>query len=70
MCAEALHKEPYLLKYVHDHLKTQEMSNEAVHNRPYLMELIPNSFKTQEMCIRKVKEVTLITLKSMFYATR
>ena len=70
MCVEVLHKEPYLQKYAHDHLKTQEMSNEAVHNKPYLMELTPNSLKTQEMCLRKLKEVTLITSKSMFYATR
>ena len=55
MCKEAVHREPYTLKHVHDHLKTQEMCEDVIHFKPEEIFLIPDCFKTQEMCIRAVK---------------
>ena len=43
------------LKFVPDHLKTQEMCNETMCITPEAFHLIPNRFKTQEMCIKAIE---------------
>ena len=45
----------YLLGYVPDHFKTQEMCNKAVNIKSLLLVHVPGSFKTQEMCIKVVE---------------
>ena len=52
MCIKALEEDPYQLKYVPDHFKTQEMFNEAVRNNAAVFFLVSGRFKTQEMCIK------------------
>ena len=44
------------LKYIPDHLKTQDMSSQTVSNNPYLLKHVPNHFKTQKMCERAVEK--------------
>ena len=43
-------KTPYVLRYVPDYLKTQEICKEAVSNNPYALEHVPDHLKTQQMC--------------------
>ena len=44
------------LKYIPDHLKTQEMCDEAVDIGPRLLEFVPDHFKTQEMCDKALRD--------------
>ena len=48
--------EPYNLKFVPDHLKTQEMYNKAVCIVSRSLAYIPDHFKTQEICDKAVWE--------------
>ena len=45
---------PYILKFVPDYFKTQEMCK-GVGFRPWLIGHVPDHFKTQEMCNKVVK---------------
>ena len=56
MCNEAVQSEPWVLRFVPDHYKTQEMCNEAVQSEPEVLRLVPDQLKTQEMCNRAVYE--------------
>ena len=47
MCEKAVEKYPWLLKYIPDHLKTQEMCNEVVQEIPCLLEYVPLSVQEQ-----------------------
>ena len=50
MCNEAVQSEPFVLEYVPDRYKTQEMCNEAVQSEPEVLRLVPDWFVTlQEM---------------------
>ena len=50
-CAnEAVQMVPWVLRYVPDQYKTQEMCNEAVQRVPWVLELVPDQIVTQEMC--------------------
>ena len=42
MCERAIENEPYILKYVPDHFKTQE--------EPWSFKYIPDHLKTQKVC--------------------
>ena len=42
----AVMKNPEILKFVHDHLKTKKMSKHAVKKLPYLLWYVPNQYKT------------------------
>ena len=55
MCSKAVRIKSCTLKYIPDHLKTQEVCNEAVHIKPYTLKYIPDHLKTQEMCIKAVE---------------
>ena len=50
MCNETVAQFSYALRYVPEHLKTQQMCNEAVSNNPAVFFLAPDHLKTQEMC--------------------
>ena len=54
MCKKAVEEDTNLLKYVLDHLKTQEM---CIKDRgcPWLIGYIPDHFKTQDICIKAVE---------------
>ena len=39
-------KNPEMLKFVSDHLKTKKMCKHAVRKLPYLLRYVPNQFKT------------------------
>ena len=53
MCNKAVHREPYILRYVSDHLKTQEMCDEAV---PIIF---PDEYKTKRICNEAVSFIIL-----------
>ena len=42
MCGETVLREPYILWYVPDHLKTQEICERAVEDEPETLEYVPN----------------------------
>ena len=42
----------YLILFIPDHLRTQEMCNEVMRNNPIGFFFIPDHFKIQEMCIK------------------
>ena len=46
---------PYLLRFISVHLKTQEMCEEAVHITPTAFLLIPDHFKTLGICDAAVR---------------
>ena len=55
MCHKAVRREPHTLRYVPDHLKTQEMCNDVMRINSVVFFLIPDRFKKQEMCIIAVE---------------
>ena len=55
MCNEAVTHNPYVLRFISVHLKTQEMCDEAVHITPTAFFLIPDHFKTLGMCDAAVR---------------
>ena len=54
MCKHAVKKLPFIIKYVPDRHKTQQMRDKAVHNYAHVLKLIPNCYKTQKMCGKAV----------------
>ena len=47
---------PYLLRYVPDHFKTEEMCKKAVEQASWQLENVPDQFKTQKMCEKAVED--------------
>ena len=58
MCAEAVRKEPDLLKYVPNLLKTQEICAKVVSKEPYQLKYVPDYLKKQNMCAAAAKSLT------------
>ena len=56
MCNRAVQSYPWVLKYVPDQYKTQEMCNEAVEKNAWMLEHVPDQFVTQKMCNEAVKK--------------
>ena len=52
---EAMHIDSYLLLYVPDQYKTQQICNELMCTRPAFFDLVPDCLKTQEMRIKGVE---------------
>ena len=44
-------KNPEMLKFIPDHLKTKQMCNYAVKKLPYLLRYVPNQYKTKKCVI-------------------
>ena len=42
-------RNPEMLKYVPNHLKTKKMCKHAVKKIPFLMRYVPDQYKTQQM---------------------
>ena len=55
MCIKAAEESPYMLKYILDQFKTQEMCIKAVEPGPWQLYHVPDHFKTQEMCGKAVR---------------
>ena len=49
-------KNPEMLKFVPDHLKTKEKCNHAVKKLPYLLKYVPDQYKTPKICDKAVIE--------------
>ena len=65
MCNEAVHRDPYALRYVPDNLKTQGMCNEEVHKSRWCLKYVPDHLKTEEMYNKAVStDVQLVAEKS------
>ena len=48
MCEKAVKDEPYVMKYVPDHFKTQKLCYKAVKNDPSFLQSVPDWFITKE----------------------
>ena len=46
----SVEKNPFLLKYIPDKYKTEDMCNNAVNSKPWVLQYVPDQFKTQDMC--------------------
>ena len=47
MFTEAIEEDPWSLRFVPDHFRTQEIGAEAVHKEPYFLQEIPDHLKTR-----------------------
>ena len=43
-------KNPEMLRYVSDHLKTKNMCKNAVKKFPFVIKYVPDQYKTNEIC--------------------
>ena len=50
MCKHAVEKLPYLLGYVPDQYKTQQMWNKGILENGGTLKSVPRGYKNQEMC--------------------
>ena len=57
-------KNPGMLKFVPDHLKTKKMCKHAVKKLPYLLRYVPDQYKAQQICDKAILE-NVGTLKSV-----
>ena len=49
-------KNPEILKYVPDHLKTKKLCKHAVKKLRYLSRYVPEQYKTQQICDKVILE--------------
>ena len=49
-------KNPEMLEFVPDHLKTKKLCKYAVKKLPYLLRYVPNQYKTQQMRDKAILE--------------
>ena len=49
-------KNPEMLKFVSDHLKTKKMCKHAVKKLPFLIRYVPYQYKIQKMCNKDILE--------------
>ena len=54
MCSKVVRMDPWLLKYIPDHFKTQDMCYEAVEEDLSNLRYVSDHFKMQEMCVKTV----------------
>ena len=54
----AIIKDPEILKFVPDYLKTNKMCKNAVKKLPFIIKYIPGHFKTKEMCDKVVLKIS------------
>ena len=47
---KALARDPYMLKFIPDHLKAQEVCEGAVEKDSWVLKFVSDHLKTQEMC--------------------
>ena len=60
MCDKAVELYPWMLEYVPDQFKTQEMCNKAVEKDPGMLRYVLDRFITQEMCNKVVEKYSII----------
>ena len=49
-------RNPEIVKYVPDYLKTKEMCKNSVEKLPFLTRYAPDQYKTQQMCDKAILE--------------
>ena len=54
MCKHAVKKLPYLLRYVPDQYKTQQICDKATLKHALTLESVTDCYKNQEMCNKAV----------------
>ena len=54
MCKHAVEKLSYLLRYVSDHYKTQQMCDEAILENVRTLKSVPDCYKNQEILDKTV----------------
>ena len=52
----AIIKNPEMLRFAPDHLKTKNMCKDAVKKLPFLIRNFPDRYKDQEMCCNAILE--------------
>ena len=58
ICEKIVEKAPWMLEYVPEQFKTQEMCDKALEETPYYMlGHVPDQFKTQEMCDEVIRSI-------------
>ena len=57
-------KNPEMLKFVPDHLKTKRICKHAVKKLPYLLRYVPHWYKTQQMCDKAILKMVEYYKKS------
>ena len=50
MCKHAVKKLPYLLRYVPDQYKTQQIGDKAILENDGILNSLPDCYKNQEIC--------------------
>lgn len=55
ICNMAIDKDPYLLKYIPNKLKTYELCYKACKKNGDMLEHVPDNLKTEELCILAIK---------------
>ena len=60
MFTEAIEEDPWSLRFVPDHFRTQEIGAEAVRKEPYFLQEIPDHLKTRGICRGSTQRVILI----------
>ena len=53
---ERVMKNPEMLTFVLDHLKTKKMCNHALKKLHYLLRYVPDKYKTQQTCDKAILE--------------
>ena len=48
MCERVIEKDPWVLKFVSDHLKAQRMCESALEKDPWVLKFVPDLFVAQE----------------------
>ena len=49
-------KNPEIIKFIPDHLKTKRMCKHAVKKLPYLLRYVPDQYKTRQICEKAILE--------------
>ena len=52
----ALIKDPEMLRFIPDHIKTKKMCKHAIKKLPFLIKYVTNQYKTQQMCDKAILE--------------
>ena len=50
-------KNPEMLLFVPDHLKTKNTCKHAVEKSPFVIRYVPDQYKTQQMCDKRLVKI-------------
>ena len=56
---ETVIKNPEMLKFIYDHLKTKQMCNYAVEKLPFMIRYVPDRYKTKKKCVIRLFQIIM-----------